>query len=118
MMKKEVSGFHHGRTGILHKRFTKLGWYRPGSWHIKQKNHIFWFARPNVVARFSKYDFWILWNFLDRYSKKYFRKIFFENIFSMKIFCRFDFFRKKIYSFENRKCLKNFTLCFNVPYKS
>ena len=38
---------------------------------------------PNVVARFSKYDFWILWNFLDRYSKKYFRKIFFQNIFSM-----------------------------------
>ena len=28
----------------------------------------------NVVARFSKYYFWILWNFLDRYCEKYVRK--------------------------------------------
>ena len=43
---------------------------------------------PNVVARFSKYDFWILWNFLDRYCKKDFRKRFFENILYIKFFMK------------------------------
>ena len=66
---------------------------------------------PNVAAWFSKYDFWILWNFLDRYSKKYFRKIISWKYFSMKIFFGLDFFWKKIFFLKSKK-FANFYIVF------
>ena len=49
---------------------------------------------PNVAARFSKYDFWILRIFLDRYSNKKSEKYFFQKYF-------FDTFPTQ--NFENQR---------------
>ena len=66
----------------------------------------------NVVVRLSKYDFWILWKLLDRFSKKKSKKYFLKIFFRWKNFSVRKIFRKK----KLKKIDDNFLVRFFSPY--